>query len=185
MTQVLAPTVPTDLIGTWNIDPMHTDISFTVRHLMTKVRGHFPEFGGAITVAENLDDSASRVEVQMASIDTRNEMRDGHVRSSEVLDVENHPTMTFVSTGIEPRSDSEFALNGQLTIRGVTLPVTLNAEFLGSDADQFGNKRIGFSASTRISRKAFGLEFNIPLQGEKLLLSDEVSIDLDVQAIKA
>lgn len=186
MTQATIPAITHNLAGTWTIDPSHSEVSFTIRHLMTKVRGHFTEFNGTITAdpANPLGSSAHAV-IQMASIDTRSEMRDNHMRSPEVFDVANYPTMTFVSTGVTPLSGEKFELHGELTIKGVTRTVTLDAEFLGEQIDPANELRVGFTATATVSRKDFGIEFNVPLSGERLLLSDEVAITLELQATKA
>ncbi|MEQ4205631.1 YceI family protein [Actinopolymorpha sp. B9G3] len=168
--------------GTWAIDPAHSEVGFTVRHLMTKVRGSFREFDGTIEVAEDPAASKATVSIQLASIDTGTKQRDDHVRSGDFLDIDNHPVMTFVSTGIRPDGDG-FVLTGDLTVKGVTRSVDLTAEFLGVEEDAYGNTRAGFDATTTIDRKAFGVDTNVPLGGEKLLIGDQVSVQLSVQAV--
>jgi polyisoprenoid-binding protein YceI len=168
--------------GTWVIDPTHSEIGFTVRHLMTKVRGSFREFEGTVDVAEDPAASKVSVTVTMASIDTGTPQRDDHVRSGDFFDIENHPTMTFVSTGLRPDGDN-FVLAGDLTIKGVTKPVEFAAEFLGVDKDHYGNLKAGFEATTTINRKDFGVDTNVPLGGEKLLIGDDVSVALSVQLV--
>jgi polyisoprenoid-binding protein YceI len=170
--------------GTWNIDPAHTEVAFVIRHLMTKVRGSFTDFSGAIEFADDLVSSKAAVEIQIKSIDTRNGDRDAHIRSAEILDLDNHPVMTFATTGVRQNGDT-YLLDGTLTIRDVTRPITLDVEFNGTDTDPWGGQRVGFSATTSISRKEFGIEFNIPLGGDKALLGDNVDIQLEVQAVKA
>ncbi len=118
----------------------------------------------------------------MASVDTRNADRDAHLRSAEIFDVERFPSMTFTSTGVRAE-DGRHLLDGELTVRDVTRPVTLEVEFNGSGTDPWGGTRAGFTAATQISRKDFGVEFNVPLQGEKVLLGDKVDIQLEIQAI--
>ncbi|HEY6740646.1 MAG TPA: YceI family protein [Actinopolymorphaceae bacterium] len=169
--------------GTWAIDPAHSEIGFTVRHLMAKVRGSFREFDGVIEVAPNPADSRVQVTVQMASVDTGNAQRDGHLRSNDFLSIEQFPTMTFVSTGIRQTGDQTFVLAGDLTIKGVTEPVEFTGEFLGVDVDAYGNTRVGFEATGQINRKDFGVEGNVPLNGEKMLIGDNVTIQLTVQAV--
>ncbi|MEU5877190.1 YceI family protein [Spirillospora sp. NPDC047279] len=171
-------------VGTWNIDPSHSEVTFTIRHLMSKVRGSFTEFSGAIEIAENPAESTATAEIKLASIDTRNADRDAHVRTADVLDVENHPNMTFVTKGVRADGD-DYLLDGELTIKGVTRPVTLELEFNGVGEDPWGGTRVGFSAETTINRKDWGIEFNIPLKGDKALLSDKVEIGLEVQAVRA
>lgn len=180
-----APTVtlPGLTAGVWAIDPGHSEVSFTVRHLMSKVRGTLTDFSGEITVAEDLRQSTARAEIAVASVDTRNEERDAHLRSPEILHAEHHPHMTFQVTGV--RDDGRgHVLDGDLTIAGVTRPVELAVEFLGVDADPWGGTRAGFSATAQISRKNFGIDFNIPLEGDKLLLGDKIDIQLEVQAVR-
>ncbi|MQY05570.1 YceI family protein [Actinomadura macrotermitis] len=170
--------------GTWNIDPTHSEVTFSVRHLMSKVRGSFTEFSGAVQVAENVAASTATAEITMASVDTRNADRDAHVRSADILDIENHPNMVFRTTGVRAE-DGEYLVDGELTIRGVTRPVVLNVEFNGVGQDPWGGTRAGFSATTTISRKAYGVEFNVPLQGDKALLGDKVEVQLEIQAVRA
>ncbi|GLW64450.1 hypothetical protein Arub01_26940 [Actinomadura rubrobrunea] len=180
----IATVAPGLTAGTWNIDPAHSEVTFSIRHLMTKVRGSFTEFSGSIEIAEELAKSTATAEIKMASLDTRNADRDAHVRSSEVLDVENHPTMTFATTGVRAEGDGYF-VDGELTIRGITRPVTLEVEFHGVGEDPWGGIRAGFSATTTINRKDWGIEFNVPLKGEGALLGDKVDIQLEVQAVRA
>jgi polyisoprenoid-binding protein YceI len=168
-------------VGTWNIDPAHSEVSFVIRHLMTKVRGTFTEFSGTFEIADKIEDSRVEAEIQIKSIDTRNSDRDAHIRSAEILDLDNHPVIKFVSTGVRQNGD-DYLLDGTLTIRDVTHPVTLALEFNGTDQDPYGNTKAGFSATTSISRKQYGVEFNIPLGGDKALLGDNVDILIEVQA---
>ncbi|MEV5826508.1 YceI family protein [Spirillospora sp. NPDC052242] len=180
----IAAVAPELTAGTWNIDPTHSEVTFSIRHLMTKVRGSFTEFSGSVQVAEELADTTATAEITMASIDTRNADRDGHVRSSDVLDVENHPTMTFATKGVRSEGGDHY-VDGELTIRGVTRPVTLEVEFHGVGEDPWGGTRAGFSATTQINRRDWGVEFNIPLKGDKAMLGDKVDIQLEIQAVKA
>ena len=166
--------------GTWAIDPSHSEVGFTVRHLMTKVRGQFEKFEGEIVTTENSADFRASATIDLNSINTRDEQRDGHLRSKDFFDVENSGPMTFRTTSF----DGSVA-TGDLTIKGVTNPVELAVEFLGVDKDAYGNTRIGFEASTEISRKAWGVDFQIPLDGGKFLVGDKVSIVLSVQGILA
>jgi polyisoprenoid-binding protein YceI len=170
--------------GTWNIDPAHSEVTFVIRHLMTKVRGTFTEFTGTVHIAEELAESTATAEIKVGSIDTRHADRDAHIRTEEVLDVENHPTMTFATKGVR-EEDGEYLLDGDLTIKGVTRPVTLTVEFNGVGEDPWGGTRAGFSAVTTISRKEWGIEFNVPLKGDKALLGDKVEIQLEIQAVRA
>jgi polyisoprenoid-binding protein YceI len=170
--------------GTWNIDPAHSEVTFVIRHLMTKVRGTFTEFTGSVRIAEELAESTATAEIKVGSIDTRNADRDAHIRTEEVLDVETYPTMTFATKGVR-EEDGEYLLDGDLTIKGVTRPVTLTVEFNGVGEDPWGGTRAGFSAGTTISRKEWGIEFNVPLKGDKALLGDKVEIQLEIQAVRA
>jgi polyisoprenoid-binding protein YceI len=189
MTETAAP--PGLAAGMWEIDPAHSEITFSIRHLMTTVRGSFTEFGGHVEIADDPFLSTATVEIAIASIDTRNAERDAHVRSSEIMDVEHHPVMTFTATGVSPARTGRRArhprynVDGDLTIRGVTRPVNLLTEFHGTGGDLSGGLRAGFTASARILRSDFGIQFNVPLQGDRLLLGDEIEIGLEVQAVLA
>lgn len=179
----IAAVAPELTAGTWNIDPMHSEVAFVIRHLMTKVRGTFTQFSGTVHIDEDLARSTATAEIEVASLDTRNADRDAHVRSADALDVEKYPTMTFATTGVRAEGGEHF-LDGELTIKGVTRPVTLSVEFNGVAEDPWGATRTGFSAATTINRRDWGIEFNIPLKGEKALLSDKVDIQLEIQAVR-
>jgi len=174
-------TIPGLVSGTYALDTAHTEIGFTVRHLMTKVRGTFQEFSGEIVVKDSLEESTANVSIELASVHTRNEQRDGHLRSGDFFDAENSPKMTFVSTALKAEGD-DYILAGDLTIKDVTKPVELAFEFLGVEQNAYGQTILGFEASTSISRKEFGIDFNVPLEGGKLLIGDKVDIHLDIQA---
>ncbi|GAA1820519.1 YceI family protein [Actinomadura chokoriensis] len=177
--------------GRWTIDPVHSEITFTVRHLMTTVRGSFPDFGGEVVIGADPLDSTARAEVRMESIDTRHAERDEHVRSADFLDVERHPVMVFTGTGVEPAAvgrrarTPRYHLAGDLTIKDVTRPVRLLTEFHGVGPDPWGGTRAGFTATAAISRRDFGIEFNVPLQGDRVMLGDEITIALEIQAVFA
>lgn len=177
--------------GTWEIDTAHSEITFAVRHLMTTVRGSFTRFTGRVELAEDPMMSSAHAEIEMASIDTRNDERDAHVRSAEILDVEHHPHMTFAATGVEeaPRrrhaAQQRYLVSGDLTIRGVTRPVTLLTEFEGVSEDPWGGVRAGFTATTTINRRDYGVAFNIPLTGDRAVLGDEIDVQLQIQAVRA
>ncbi|MCO6011316.1 YceI family protein [Actinoallomurus purpureus] len=170
--------------GTWNIDPAHSEVTFTIRHLMSKVRGSFTEFTGAIEVADDVLASTATAEISLASIDTRNADRDGHVRSADILDVENHPTMKFETKGVRIEGGKN-QVDGELTIKNISRPVTLEVEFNGIGEDPWGGTRAGFTATGSISRKEYGIEFNVPLAGDKALLGDKVDVQLEIQAVRA
>lgn len=181
--------MPDLVAGRWTIDPAHSEVTFAVRHLMTTVRGSFTEFTGEILVREDPLASTAAAEIAMASVDTRNAERDAHVRSADILDVARFPSMTFVSTHAEraligrrarvPR----YHVDGDLTIKGVTRPVRLLTEYHGVSKDPWGGTRAGFTATTSISRSDFGIEFNIPLQGDKVVLGDSIAVGLEIQAV--
>ena len=171
----------------WNIDPSHSAVGFTVRHLViSKVRGAFERFSGTVDFDEQ-NPSASKVAVRIeaASIDTREAKRDEHLRSADFFDAATHPELTFASTTVEKLGGNEYRVVGDLTIRGVTLPVTLETEFLGVGKDPWGNQRIGFAAKGSIDRKAFGLTWNQALETGGLLVGEKIEIALDVQAVRA
>ncbi|HIT76995.1 MAG TPA: YceI family protein [Candidatus Avipropionibacterium avicola] len=169
---------------TWAIDASHSEVAFTVRHLMSKVRGTFDDFAGEITTTgDDLTQASVTATVQMASVNTRNEQRDGHLRSTEIFNAEANPTMTFASTGVTG-ADGDYQIAGDLTINGVTKPVVLDAEFLGVDVDAYGVTRLGAEATVSIKKSDFGVDFNIPLEGGKLLLGDKIDITLTIEAAK-
>ncbi|HEU4948821.1 MAG TPA: YceI family protein [Kribbella sp.] len=174
-------TIPGLVSGTWALDTAHTEIGFTVRHLMTKVRGTFKDFAGEIIVKDTVEESTVAVTVELSSVDTRNEQRDGHLRSGDVFNVEQSPKMSFASTGIRRDGDG-WVLSGDLTIKDVTRPLELDVDFLGLDQNAYGQTIIGFEAKATISRKDWDIDFNVPLEGGKLLIGDKVDIHLDIQA---
>jgi polyisoprenoid-binding protein YceI len=176
--------VPGLTAGTWNIDPAHSEVTFAIRHLMSKVRGSFTAFSGQVVISEDLASSAATAEIQLSSVDTRNADRDAHLKSAEIFDIANHPAMTFTTKNVREEG-GDYLLDGELSIRGVTRPVTLKVEFNGVGEDPWGGTRAGFSATTTINRKDWGLEFNVPMQGDKVLLGDKVDIQLEVQAVLA
>jgi polyisoprenoid-binding protein YceI len=168
--------------GTWVIDPSHSLVEFTIRHLMvSKVRGRFGTFSGTITVAD--DPSASSVEVTIDpdSVDTRDSQRDDHLRSSDFFHVDAHPTWTFKSTRVEPY-DERWKVTGDLTMRGVTRPVEFLVEYNGTQAHPMGGVRAGFSAELEINRKDWDISFNAALDGGGVMLGDKVKINLEVEA---
>jgi polyisoprenoid-binding protein YceI len=166
------------IAGTWTIDASHSEVGFTVRHLMSKVRGQFTSFEGTLTTGDSLDSTRATATVDLNSIDTRDAQRDGHLRSADFFDVETHGQMTFTTTSFDGA-----VATGELTLKGVTKPVELEVEFLGLGQDPWGGQRLGFEASTTINRKDWGVDFNIPLDGGKVLIGDKVSIHLAVEAV--
>lgn len=169
---------------TWTIDPAHSVVELAVKHMMfSTVKGRFANLAGTITLDEqNLAGSSVTAEIDASSIDTREAQRDGHLRSADFLDVENFPTITFRSTEIVPQGRDRFVLVGDLTIRGVTREVSLDAELAGQGTDPWGGKRTGFTATSAINRKDFGLNWNQALEAGGVLVSDQVKIGLEIQA---
>lgn len=174
------------LTGTYTIDPSHSRIGFVARHAMvTKVRGAFNEFDGTATV--NGDDpaaSSAQLTIKAASIDTRNADRDGHLRSNDFLAMDEHPEITFRSTAIAQTGQDSFDVTGDLTIKGVTRTVTIPLTFEGQATDPFGNVRVGFEGSTTINRKDFGVTWNAALETGGVLVSDKVTLEFEISAIK-
>jgi polyisoprenoid-binding protein YceI len=171
---------------TYSIDKAHSEVTFQVRHLLTKVRGRFADFNGTIEYDEqNPERSQVNVEVQAASVDTNERDRDGHLRSAEFFDVEKIPTLTFRSTSIQRSAEDAFAVTGDLTIHGITRPVRFDVLLLGKAKDPWGNERIAFEAETTVNRKDFGLTWNAPIETGGFLVGDDVKISLSVQAIPA
>ena len=165
--------------GTWTIDPSHSEVGFTARHLMSKVRGVFEKFEGQIVTGE---DTFATATIDLQSINTRDENRDGHLRSKDFFDVENSGPMTFRSTRVE-KGGKGLLVTGDLTLKGVTRSVTLDVEYLGRDTDPWGGTRVGFEGTAEISRADFGVDFNIPMDGGRLLIGDKISINIEVQAV--
>jgi polyisoprenoid-binding protein YceI len=175
--------IPGYLAGTWDIDPVHSEVSFTVRHMMvSKVRGRFAVFTGEIVTGDEVTDSSVTASIDVASVDTGNEYRDADLRSARFLDVANHPTWTFQSTSV--RADgADLVVDGELTIKGVTRRVPLAVEVNGSGPDTSGGTRIGFSASTTVDRNDFGVDIKLPLDGGGVVVSDKVQISLEIEAV--
>lgn len=165
--------------GTWSLDPAHTEVGFVVRHAgISKVRGQFTEADATLVVGEGVAASSVTATVQTASFDSNDDNRDAHVKGTDFFDVEQFPTMTFTSTGAQGSAE-EFQLTGDLTIKGITKPVTFDVEFGGMAVDPFGATRAGFSATAQISRKEFGLTWNAMLEAGGVLVGDKVTIVID------
>jgi len=172
--------------GVWNVDPGHSTVGFVARHLMvSKVRGRFGTFTGTITIGDDVLESKLEATADIASVSTGDESRDAHLRSADFFDADNYPTMTLVSTGLEPRGDDEFVLHTELTIRGITRPVDFDLEFDGVSQDPWGGTRAGFTARAEVSRRQWGLEWNMALDTGGVLVSDKVTIELEIEAVKA
>ncbi|MBZ5586313.1 MAG: YceI family protein [Acidobacteriia bacterium] len=170
----------------WKFDLVHSNIGFSVRHLMiSKVHGQFKSWTGTLETDES-NPSATRLEVEIdaASIDTREPQRDDHLRSADFLDAAHYPKLTFRSARVEKVDDEHYRVAGDLTIRGVMRQVVLDTEFLGRQKDPWGGERAGFTARTSVDRKDYGLIFNMPLEGGGFLVGDKVEIALDVEVVK-
>ncbi len=175
--------IPSYTAGTWDIDPVHSEVSFSVRHMMvSKVRGRFGSFTGQIVTGEDVTCSSVSATIDATSIDTNNEQRDNHIRSADFFDVANHPTWTFASNAVRV-DDGDLLLDGELTIKGVTRPVTLSLTAEGFGPDAFGGTRAGFSASTTINRADFGVDISMPLDGGGVVVGDKVTINLEIEAV--
>jgi polyisoprenoid-binding protein YceI len=173
------------LAGDYTLDHAHTRIGFVARHAMvTKVRGAFNEFEGTAHIDPDLSQSSAQLTIQAASIDTRNADRDGHLRSNDFLDMENHPEITFTSTGVRQTDDVTVSVTGDLTIKGVTKPVTVDFEFQGQATDPFGNERIGFEGAVTINRKDWGVNWNAALETGGVLVSEKVTLEFEISAVK-
>ena len=175
--------IPSYTAGTWDIDPVHSEVSFSVRHMMvSKVRGRLGTFSGEIVTAPEFTESVVTATVDASSVDTGNAQRDGHIRTADFFEVENHPTWSFRSAAIRPDGD-DYALDGELTIKGVTRPVTFSLEVNGFGPDAYGGTRAGFSATTTINRSDFGVDISMPLDGGGVVVSEKVQITLEIQGV--
>jgi polyisoprenoid-binding protein YceI len=173
-------------VGTWNVDPSHSEVAFTAKHLVvSKVRGRFADYTVSLTVAGDPTQSSVEVEIQAGTIATGDDQRDAHLTGPDFLDVDRFPTLSFRSTNVEPVGNEAWSVHGDLTIRDVTRPVVLDVEFLGVTEDPWGNQRSGFTAATEIDREDWGLTWNQPLANGGVLVGKKVKIEIDVQAVKA
>jgi len=172
--------------NTWKLDPSHSNVEFSAKHMMfTTVKGRFGDIEGTIEVNGDAPEAAVvNVTMKAASIDTRSEQRDGHLRSADFLDVENFPEVTFKSTKISGALD-RFKLEGELTIRGTTKPVTLDVTYEGNGIDPWGGERLGFSADAKIDRREFGLTWNQALEAGGVLVSNDIKLHIDAQLVRA
>lgn len=180
-------TLQASATGTYAIDPTHSRIGFVARHAMvTKVRGSFNEFAGSgYFDAEAPSNSRLEVTIQAASVDTRNADRDAHLRSNDFFDMETYPTISFVSTAVTAAGDDVYRVTGDLTIKGVTLPVTLDLEVSGTAVDPWGNTRLGLEGSTVINRKDWGVNFNAALEAGGVLVSEKITLEFEISAVKS
>ena len=176
----------TELDGTYTIDPAHSRIGFSTRHAMvTKVRGAFNDVSGTATTGENLQDAKIELTIDAASVDTRSADRDGHLKSADFFDVETYPNLTFVSTEVKAVDADTLRVTGDLTIKDVTKPVTIDFDYAGAAQDPFGNTRVGFEGSTVVNRKDFGLTWNAALETGGVLVSEKATLEFEVSAIKS
>jgi polyisoprenoid-binding protein YceI len=186
MSTATTETLPAELTGTYIFDGSHSRIGFVARHAMvTKVRGAFNEVDGS-GYLDTTNPSNSKVEVtiEAASIDTRNPDRDAHLKGNDFFDMENYPKIHFVSTSVEQVDSATFRVAGDLTIKGVTKPISFDLEYTGSAKDPFGNNRVGFEGRTTINRKDWGVNFNVALEAGGVLVSEKVDLEFELSAIK-
>jgi len=184
MPEALTVSRPPLPAGAYVLDPAHTRVGFLARHLVvTKVRGAFDKVEARIRVGETVQDSSVEVTVDVASLTTRDEKRDAHLRSADFFDTEHHPEMTFRSTRIEPSGEGRYALTGDLTIRGVSRPITLDTEFLGTQATPWGTQAAVISATAEIDREDWGLTWNVALESGGVLVSKKIQLEIDAEIL--
>ena len=180
-----ATSIPGYIAGTWNIDPVHSEVGFSVRHMMvSKVRGRFTTFSGQLVTAEDPVNSSVTADIDLASINTGQEQRDEHIRSADFFEVEKFPTMTYRSTGVR-NEGGDFIVDGELTLKGVTKNVPLTLELNGLGPDPYGGTRAGFTATAEINRRDFGVNFNAALETGGAVVADKVTIHLEIEAVLA
>jgi polyisoprenoid-binding protein YceI len=171
--------------GTYGFDLSHSRVGFVVRHLMvSKVRGQFSQFEGTVVVAENPTDSKVEVSIDAASIDTRDETRDNHLRSADFFEADSNPKLTFASTAVRHVKGNDFEVDGDLTIHGTTKPVTLKVELEGVLTDPWGMSRAGFTASTEIDREDWGLTYNQALEAGGVVIGKKITIEIEAEVVK-
>lgn len=185
-TRTGALTELTELTGEYTIDPTHSRMGFVARHaLVTKVRGLFNQFEGKIQIdGAEPTNSKAEVTIDVASIDTGQDDRDNHLRTNDFFAMEEYPEITFVTTAIQQTGDTEFEVTGDLTMRGVSKPITLDVEFLGVGTDPYGNTRLGFEGKVTVNRKDWGINWNAPLETGGVLVSEKVTLEFEVAAVK-
>ena len=175
--------IPGYVAGTWSIDPVHSEVGFTARHMMvSKVRGRFRTFSGQIVTGASPLGSSVTAEIDLSSIDTGNEQRDGHLKSPDFFEVETYPTMTYQSTGVRPHGDG-YLLDGKLSLKGVTKDVSLALELNGFGPDAYGGTRAGFTAIGDINRRDFGVNFGAVMETGGAVVSDKITIQLEIEAV--
>jgi polyisoprenoid-binding protein YceI len=180
---VSSSTIPGYRTGTWQIDATHSEVSFSVRHMMvSKVRGHFTDFEGTIVTASDPTESSVTASIKLGSLDTFNEQRDNHIRSADFFDVEQYPTMTYTSTSVSPNGEN-WIVDGELALHGVTRRVPLSLELNGFTADPYGGQRAGFSATAEINRRDFGVDISMPMDGGGVVVGDKIAITLEIEAV--
>src|SRR4051812_32140743 len=182
-TTTIAPAIPGYVAGTWTIDPVHSEVGFSVRHMMvSKVRGRFTSFSGEIVTGADPLASQVSADIDLASIETGNAQRDEHIRSADFFEVETYPIMSYRSTGV--RADGhDYVLDGELTLKGVTRNVALRLELNGFGPDAYGGTRAGFTATTEINRRDFGVNFNAAIETGGAVVADKVTIQLEIEAV--
>jgi len=178
-------TTTSPLTGTWSVDPSHSNVEFSVKHLgIATVKGAFRSFEGTLVIGEDLATATASGTVQVASVDTNEPQRDDHLRSADFFDAENHPELTFVTTAIRPVDEDTFAIAAQLTMHGGPNPITLTAEVQGFEQDTWGNDRVGLENTGQLKRGDYGMTFNQALGSGNMLVSDKVKLSLDISAVR-
>ena len=183
MSDITSTNIPGYKAGTWTIDPTHSEVGFSIRHIMiSKVKGTFDSFDATFVTGENPLDSTVTASAKVASINTNEANRDGHLRTGDFFDADTYPTIDFVSTGVREEK-GDFLVDGNITIKGVTKPVTFDFDFGGFAVDPYGNYKAGATAKTEVTRAEFGLEYNAALETGGFLLGDKVAITIELQAV--
>src|SRR4051812_23617344 len=183
MTSPATVQIPGYVVGTWDIDAAHSTVGFSVRHMMvSKTRAYSGDFPGKLSTAEAPTQSSVTATINMDSIDTRQEQRDAHIKSADFFDVGNHTVMTFRSTGVRAEGE-DWHVDGELTLKGITKPVTLELELNGFGPDAYGGTRAGFSAKTVISRSEFGVDIAMPMDGGGVVVGDKINVELEIEAV--
>jgi polyisoprenoid-binding protein YceI len=182
MSATAATLIPT---GTWAVDKAHSKVGFAVKHMgIATVRGEFTDFEGTLEIGDDLSTATARGTIAVGSVDTNEPQRDEHLRSPDFFDAERHPRLAFVSTAITLEGDGEFTIAGELTMHGITRPVTLTAEVQGADTDPWGNDRVALEVTGQINRGDWDMKFNQVLGSGNMLVSDRVKLALDISAIR-